>query len=332
MTREEFLSRRQPDWQRFEQLLSVAERTRTPKWSGKDAAEFSRLFRSICYDLSFVSAQDWGKSIGQSLNGLVARGHNCFYRTKPVSLRAILEMLFAEFPRLLRSNIGYFLVALILFVVPGGIAAALVVAEPSMAARMLPEGTLRQYDMMYSEEVQEERKGVNVEAMMTGFYVRNNVGIAFRCFATGILYGIGTVFFLIYNSIAIGTVMGYMIARGHSERFFSFVVSHGSFELTAIVIAGAAGLVIGHALVHPGQLSRRDALRERGLIAIKLALGAGAMLGIAALIEGFWSPSEAPNAWKYSVGSLLWLLVIVYLAFGGRESISGVSAELEAAT
>ena len=153
---------------------------------------------------------------------------------------------------------------------------------------------------------------------MAGFYVRNNVGVAFRCFATGILCGIGTVFFLIYNSIMIGTVTGYMVARGHSERFFSFVISHGSFELTAIVISGAAGLVIGHAIVHPGRMSRWDALRTRGMVAIKLALGAGAMLVVAAVIEAFWSPSGVPPMLKYIVGTGFWILVITWLSTAGR--------------
>lgn len=153
---------------------------------------------------------------------------------------------------------------------------------------------------------------------MAGFYVHNNVGIAFRCFATGIFFGAGTIFFLIYNSIFMGTVTGYLLAHGHSERFFSFVISHGAFELTAIVISGAAGLVIGHLLLNPGPYTRGEALKQRGLVGVKLALGAGGMLGVAALVEAFWSPSGAPPLAKYIVGSVFWVLVILYLSLAGR--------------
>lgn len=321
MTRDEFVKSREVEWQRFEELLATAEKKRTPRWKGEDASEFSRLFRSTCYDLSFASSQEWGAGISKFLNGLVARGHNCFYRSRSGSIKSVFDFLMFEFPILLRSNLSYFIVALILSVVPGTIAGVLVAHDGSLAGRILPGTTQAQFDKMYSEK-DRDSFGTGAEGMMAGFYVRNNVGVAFRCFATGILCGVGTVFFLIYNSIMIGTVAGYMVAKGHSDRFFSFVISHGSFELTAIVISGAAGLVIGHALVHPGQMTRWDALRTRGMVAIKLALGAGAMLVVAAVIEGFWSPSGAPPILKYIVGTGFWILVIVWLSMSGRGRTS----------
>ena len=82
--------------------------------------------------------------------------------------------------------------------------------------------------------------GVQVSATNgSGFYVYNNVGIAFRCFATGILFGLGSLFFLIYNGITIGTVLGHVIAAGHGHNILTFVCTHGTFELTAIGIAVA---------------------------------------------------------------------------------------------
>jgi uncharacterized membrane protein SpoIIM required for sporulation len=176
---------------------------------------------------------------------------------------------------------------------------------------------------MYSEEAEAQREdGPSMESAMAGFYVRNNVGIAFRCFALGIFFGLGTAYILIYNGLALGTVSGYVIAVGHGERFTSFVVSHGSFELTAIVISGAAGLVLGHSLIAPGRLPRRQALRRRGLVAVQLALGAGAMLAVAALIEAFWSPSSASPMAKYLVGGALWSIVCLYLTAAGRTKVS----------
>jgi len=158
-----------------------------------------------------------------------------------------------------------------------------------------------------------------MEAAAAGFYVRHNTSIAFRCFALGIFAGAGTAYVLLQNGILLGTITGYVLAMGHGERFLSFVVSHGSFELTAIVISGAAGLVLGHAVVAPGRLTRRQALIQRGLVAVQLALGAGGMLAVAALVEGFWSPSPFPPLAKYVVGALLWLSVAFYLAMAGRR-------------
>ena len=92
------------------------------------------------------------------------------------------------------------------------------------------------------------------------FYIKNNIGISFQVFAGGILFGIGTLFFLLFNGIFIGAVFGHLIQIGYSETILSFAVGHSSFELIAIVISGVAGLKLAAALVNPGKLSRSSAL------------------------------------------------------------------------
>lgn len=327
MKRDSFIRRRRPDWQRFESLLTEFEEKRVQKLGAAKIAELSALYRSVCFDLSLIQSRDWGTSIGRYLNDLVSRGHNCLYRSRPGSLKSIFEFVVLEFPRLLRANAAYFWIACALFVIPGAIAGIVIAIDPSMAGRIMPGGNQAMMEQMYSESVAEtvsdagQAEGEG-RAMMAGFYVRNNVGIAFQCFALGAFAGIGTAIVLLYNSIYLGAVTGFLVGKGYSRNFFEFVVGHGSFELTAIVVSGAAGLVLGRAIVHPGQLSVKESLRERGLVSVKLALGAGVMLGLAALIEAFWSPSQFSFDVKMVVGAGLWLFVIFYLGFAGRESRS----------
>ena len=156
------------------------------------------------------------------------------------------------------------------------------------------------------------------DATMAGFYVYNNVGIAFRCFATGILFGAGSIFFLVYNGLVTGCVLGWVIASGHGRNILTFVSGHSPFELTAIVIAGAAGLQVGYALIDTGGSSRKSSLLRAGRSAIVLVIGSGVALLIAALIEGFWSASSAPEPLKWSVAVVNSLLVLGYLSFAGR--------------
>jgi uncharacterized membrane protein SpoIIM required for sporulation len=267
--------------------------------------------------LATVRSRDWGRDLERYLNDLVARGHNNFYRSPPGRPREMLRFLTEGFPRLLRANAAYFWVSFVLFTLPGAICGVLVSRDPAWAGRVIPGHVLLSIEDMYSGELPKGDRG-EFAAGMAGFYVNHNVGIAFKCFATGIFFGVGSIVALVYNSVFLGTITAYLLALGHGDRFLSFVISHGSFELTAIVVAGAAGLVIGHSLVHPGRLTRAQALRERGLVGVKLALGSAAMLGVAAIIEAFWSPSGAPTLAKYIVGSLLWVLVILYLSFAGR--------------
>ena len=154
---------------------------------------------------------------------------------------------------------------------------------------------------------------------MFGFYIANNIGVSFQTFASGLLYGVGTIFFLIYNGLLFGAVAGHLTNIGYAETFFTFVVGHGSFELTAIVIAGAAGLKLGLSLLSPGNLTRLESLRRTAHVAIQLVYGVIFMLVIAAFVEAFWSSNNALLGWqKYFVGGICWAFVILYFFIAGR--------------
>ncbi|MEX2287362.1 MAG: stage II sporulation protein M [Planctomycetaceae bacterium] len=364
MNKRQFVRQRKSAWARFTELLGRAGRVSTNKLQHHELAEYSRLFRELSNDLATVRSHDWGQSLETYLNHLVGRGHNTFYSAPPGNFRLVLRYLSVDFPRLFRANFGYFLAAFVLFFVSGGISWAVIQHDPTLAARVIPNEQLKQFDEMYGDrepnEVGEsgepgqspsdkkdaeggppskkksdkdaksedpaDKKAADEfqknfgeqRALMAGFYISHNVGIALDCFARGILLGIGTIYTLLFNGIVLGAVGGYMISQGHSERFLSFVISHGAFELTAIAVAGAAGLMLGNALLHPGSHGRLESLRVRALDAVQVAAGAAAMLVVAALIEAFWSPAGIPAVAKYIVGTGLWVAVFLYLAFSGR--------------
>jgi uncharacterized membrane protein SpoIIM required for sporulation len=334
MNKRQFVAKREIAWRRFEQLLDRLDTISLRRFSPAETAEFSRLFRELCYDLSLIRSRDWGQGLVSYLNDLVSRGHNAFYSSPPGHLGHLVRFLAIGFPRLFRKNIGYFLTAAAIFFGTLGVSWAVVQHDPTLASRIIPPLQLEMMEQMYGEEGpmgnakdkagNSKDEGLSADfgqqrAFMAGFYVNHNAGIALDCFGRGILLGLGTVYTLIENGIALGAVSGYLIAKGHSARFLSFVVSHGSFELVAIAVAGGAGLMLGNALIHPGQRTRLESLRVRGLEAIQIACGAAAMLVVAALIEAFWSPSpDIPNVVKYAGGGLLWMVVFVYLSTAGR--------------
>lgn len=317
ISKREFRRTRQPDWERFTRLVEKVDSSGWKKLTGGEASEFSRLFREVCYDLSLARTREWGIGLTSYLNELVTRGHNIFYKAPPTRFRQFVRFVASGFPRIFRRNISYFLTAAALFFCPLAVAWIVLQNQPELASRVIPAQQLDQMEEMYSnsefENFGSERAG------MAGYYVHHNVGIALQCFAYGVLLGAGTVYLLLMNGIVIGAVAGYLVAMGHGDNFLSFVVSHGSFELTAIAVSGGAGLMLGDALVHPGQRDSLDALRTRGLEAVQIACGAAVMLVVAAIIEAFWSPAPIPDVMKYTGGGLLWLLVILYLSIAGRE-------------
>ncbi len=335
MNKRQFVAQREVAWRRFEQLLDRLDTISLRRFSPAETAEFSRLFRELCYDLSLIRSRDWGHGLVSYLNDLVSRGHNAFYSSPPGNLGHLVHFLAVGFPRVFRKNIGYFLTSAAIFFGTFCMTWAVVQYNPALASRIVDRHELEMADWMYSENgpMSKNKNGKDEDSdtarqaaefgqersFMAGFYVNHNAGIALDCFGRGILFGVGTVYTLIENGIGLGAIFGYLIAAGHSSRLLSFVISHGSFELTAIAVAGGAGLMLGNALIHPGQRTRLESLRVRGFEAIQIACGAAVMLMVAALIEAFWSPAPfIPNWVKYSGGALLWILVIVYLSTAGR--------------
>jgi len=316
MNKQSFLRERGPSWKRFESLLGRAEAPGKPRLAPEEVSEFSELFRALCYDLAQVRSRDWSSSLERYLNDLVVRGHGAFYGGRPRPRGQALRFFSTGFPRRLRENHVFFWVSLALFAVPLLVSWVVVAMEPSLAHRVLPGTALYSMEEMYSRDFGEVERQ---DAAMAGFYVRHNTSIAFQCFALGFFLGIGTIYVLLSNGIQLGTVSGYVIAQGHGERFLGFVCGHSSFELTAIVVAGAGGLILGHAILAPGSLTRAEALKERGRVAVELALGAAAMLFVAAMIEGFWSAQPLPLGIKSVTAAILWIVVIAYLALAGRE-------------
>jgi uncharacterized membrane protein SpoIIM required for sporulation len=324
VNRERFIRQRRSDWQQFEILTARLKERRASRWLSQDVSELSRLYRSICYDLSLVQSREWGARLEQYLNDLVAQGHNCLYRSPPRSVTAMWEFIIAGFPQLLRKRSGSLFIALGLFAIPFIVSAIVAALRPDLAELVAGRESLDMARQTFGAEMYSDVDSdfAGQRSMMAGFYVRNNIGIAFRAFAFGAFCGIGTATELLSNGIQLGMVFGYMVFVGGvaADNFFSFVITHGAFELTALVVAGAAGLVLGQGVMFPGERTRMASLRHHGTESLLIALGAGGMLFVAALIEAYFSPLPIDSIYKYLVGTLLWFVVGLYLTLAGRHS------------
>jgi uncharacterized membrane protein SpoIIM required for sporulation len=176
---------------------------------------------------------------------------------------------------------------------------------------------------MYSQNAESigRARDAQNDWVMFGFYIRNNIGVAFQCFAGGLFAGLGSLFFLAFNGAYSGAIGGYLTQKGLGETFYSFVVTHAAFELTAIVLSGAAGLRLGHALLAPGRLTRQQALVVAAKESAVIIYGVMVLLLVAAGIEAFWSSAKwIPPAMKYGVAALCWTAVIAYFTLQGRSA------------
>ena len=312
MKQQDFENRYSKDWAQFEMLLE--DRDSAAPLS-KDIPE---LYRQTCSHLAMAKQRQYSQVLISRLNKLIIAGHHRLYQkdNKP-RLDKLLEML-SVFPRVLKQNRYYVIAATVLFVLPGVVMGLACYFNDAMIYSLLPTEQVRQFEAMYepSNDKFGRERGSDTDLLMFGYYIKNNIGIAFRTFAGGILFGLGSIFFLFYNGLYIGAIFGRLTQVGFGITLYPFVIGHGAFELTAIVFAGAAGLKIGFSLVSPGSLSRLQALTKAAREAVVILYGATFMLLIAAFLEAFWSSSSVlPVAVKFSVGGLFWLLVFWFCFF-----------------
>ena len=312
MTPAEFIKRRKADWVDLEQTIADSPVGRRMRASADGASRMAALFRSACSDLARARASGYPDDLIDYLNNLTARAHNLFYVAPPFPLGRIWLFFTTLFPLAVRRNATYVVAGLLLFYGPMAGMVALGAYDDQALYQIVPKHMLEQMEKMY-EKGHGEGREESMDVMMTGFYVRNNIGIAFQCFAAGIFFGLGSIFVILFNGVFIGAIVGF-VARGPSGmNLLSFIVGHGPFELTAICLSGAAGLRLGFGVIITGNRKRMDSLRLAAADAVRLVLGAAALLAGAALIEGFFSPSSLPMAVKFSFGGLCALFLVWYL-------------------
>jgi uncharacterized membrane protein SpoIIM required for sporulation len=314
-----FESRHKAEWDHFSLVLKQLER------DGKatDAGSFPKDYRRLCQNLALARERGYSSFLIDSLQQQVLRGHQQLYRHRSRLGASVLAFILADFPRLVREQWRFVLAASLMFFGSLAGVALLVYLYPELVYNLIPAEQVSEMQSMYDPVAghlgRTAERAASEDWAMFGYYIVHNIGIAFQTFASGLLFGLGSVFFLIFNGLMIGAVAGHLTYVGYGQTFWSFVIGHGAFELSAIALAGAAGLKLGWALVAPGRRPRAEAMRLAARKSVLLICGVMLFLLIAAFIEAYWSSMTGPShQTKYLVGAALWLLVVVYLVFAGR--------------
>jgi len=316
----------QDEWAELEALLDRAlGRNADKRQAGApvSGARLATLYRRACEQLALARARAYPAYLVDRLERLTADGHQLIYHRREIGFARLKQVIAVEFPAAVRQRIAYVAVATAVFVLPTLIVGLLVYRQPEMILTVVDSETAASYEEMYSPAADSIGRGrtADTDWMMFGHYIRNNISVAFQCFAGRLFSGLGSLFFLGYNGVHSGAIGGYLTERGLSSTFYSFIATHSAFELTAIVLSGAAGLHIGHALLKPMRLTRRQALVQATQESTVVLYGVTAMLVVAAAIEAFWSSAAwLPHPAKYGVAAVCWIAVMTYFAFAGRHA------------
>lgn len=317
---ESFVEKRKADWQRLEELIKRVRALRGLRGLTRaELRELGSLYRRTASDLAVARVESRDERLVNYLNSLVIRAHGEIYRAEAKGLRGIVDFYRYDFPAIFRRTFHYTFAVFALF---------LLISLFSFAA------TYRDDDFSDFAYVPKQLVGmIKAQRMWTdrlndeapsgaAFIMANNIGVSFRTFALSILPVLGTVVALLPSALQFGAINALITKYGMKLKLLSFVAGHGVLEFTAIFIAGGAGLMIGLALIAPGERTRREALVERGLTAIKLLAGCIPLLVIAGIIEAFISPTPIHPGYKFAVSAVTAVALCAYLLKADRPTPS----------
>jgi uncharacterized membrane protein SpoIIM required for sporulation len=319
----ELLEQRRKNWQELEFLCEQAQNRRKSRISPSNYSRLASLYRAACADLALADSYQLPPNTVDYLHRLVGRAHNQLYRSRNFDLASWTHLLLHVAPQRI-FNDRCVQVAFCTFWGVFILSAVIAFSKsiwPNYAEQILGQEMIQQLETMYKEPLRGRDPQVNYQ--MAAFYIHHNTGIGLKCFALGLAVVPG-IFICIYNAAVLGASFGYMARPDVPEgvNFFHFVTAHGPFELTAIVLAAGTGLRLGWSWIFTDGYSRAASLRRTGEYCMPMMGAMMVLFFLAAMIEGFLSPSSAQYWVKASVAILssgILMFYFVVLGFPRRE-------------
>lgn len=321
VTMERLVARKASRWEEFSAMADRATRGGLDALAADELPDFAARYRDVAADLARARTYGADVVVRTRLERLVAAGHNLLYRDERKTLRRIGALIAIDFPAAVVTSWRTVLLAMLAFSIPALAGYATIRERPALAEEVLPAVMLSRAENGRQELAAGRgyaRTDAGNRTMMASFIITNNLGVAFACFASGVVLGVGSLVSLAFNGVAIGAASAHFQNNGLLGYLWTFVAGHGVLELFAIWCAGGAGFLLGTAVIRPGAYSRRDALVLNGRQAMRLVGASVVLLLVAGTIEGFLSTSGAPTRVKVAVSVASAIFLAAYLANGWR--------------
>jgi uncharacterized membrane protein SpoIIM required for sporulation len=284
----------------------------------EEVRELSRIYRRTASDLAIARAESRDPRLVNYLNSLVIRAHGRIYRADAQGGKKIRRYFTHELPQTFRRTWRYTFASFLVFMLFAVLSFVGTKYDPEFSEIVGVDPAFRELTIETKTHWWDSLNQSNQEG--ASLIMTNNIRVTIYTFAFGATFGVGTLFFLAFNGANIASVLALTYKAGFGNDLVTFMVGHGVIELSCIFIAGGAGLLIGSAMIMPGNLTRADALRTRGMEAVRLMMGVALLLVVAGTIEGFVSPARIDARIKYSIAAITGLAMYGYLLFAGHDA------------
>jgi len=319
-----FLDDHKDNWQRLEDLLEMQSGARGLRGlSRMEVREFGELYRRAATDLAIARAETRDPKLINYLNSLVIRAHGRIYRAENQGVEMIWKFFARDLPQTFRRSWMYMAIAFGVFAGFGVFGFVATWIDLDFTHFVGLSGIVQEIGSR-----NEWWKDLNDSNQIgASFIMSNNILVTMRAFAFGAFFGIGAFYDLAFEGARLGSVFAacYRLDPAFGNSLATFVVGHGVIELSCIFFCGGAGMMIGYALIAPGDMTRVEALKKKGMDAARIVIGCACFLVVAGTIEGFLSPSDMPAIVKIGTGVSTGIAMYSYLFFAGRSAETTVN-------
>ncbi len=304
----QFIEKNAPSWTELKNLTELIDKKGIQQLDSKQLKHYLYLFRQSSHQLAYARTHFLGSEVIPYLNSLVANSHNHIYSVKKYDFSEIGSFFSFDLPNNIKKYKNYILVATGVFLLGFILSWLLVAIDSQNATYFMPQQMIENinWDMDISKQWD--------YPVMSSYIMTNNISVAFKAFIFGITLGIGTFYILFFNGAMLGALTGLVYYFGNPVAFWSLILPHGILELTAIFIAGGAGIMLARSILIPGEYSRKHSIIKGAKEATSLMLGVIVFLIIAGIIEGFFTPINIPPIYKLIFAGFTLIMIIAYFA------------------
>ena len=319
----QFRREREQSWRELEGLLERVEKSGLPSLTAEELNRLPVLYRSAVSSLSVASAISLDKNLLDYLHALVGRAYICVYGTKRRVGEAVGEFFRSQFPWVVRRYLAFVAVSIALVVLGTLTGYQMTKADPEryysfvggMAQGRTPTSSKEELREVLYHRPQEDGE---LPVFATYLFTHNSK-VGMLCFALGFAAGVPVIYLLFSTGLMLGAMVALYDSRGLGAEFWAWILPHGVTEIGAICLCGAAGMVIGSAIVFPGRHTRLRNLALHGREVALLAMGAVVMLFFAGLIEGFFRQMVQDVGVRWALAAFTLIFWSVYFVTAGRR-------------